>query len=185
MGAGVGSDREAIMAAYDELDAAFDEVTALSLDALTPSELVALMNRRETLYRRQPAVDHRIINRLAAEADPKALGGTSLTDVLATALRISKGEARRRITDAELLGPRRALTSEVLEPRLPNHPQTQRRPHRMDPAPTPRHRPNPSEQLPPLREVPGRRRKRGRRSDRGLSCPRADRRDLSQQETST
>lgn len=38
--------------------------------------------------------------------------------------------------------------------------QTQRRPHRMDPTPTPGHRPSQSEQLPPPREIP---RRRGRR----------------------
>jgi hypothetical protein len=39
------SDREAVVAAYDELDAAFDKVLEHSLDALTHSELLALQNR--------------------------------------------------------------------------------------------------------------------------------------------
>jgi hypothetical protein len=61
-----------------------------------------------------PTMRHRLIARLAGEASPTALGGTSLTDVLATRLRISKVEARRRITHAELLGPRQALTGYLL-----------------------------------------------------------------------
>jgi hypothetical protein len=65
-------------------------------------------------------VDHQIINRLAAEVDPKDLGGTSLADVLSTRLRISKQKANRRIKLAELLGPRTAITGESLPPRLPN-----------------------------------------------------------------
>ena len=72
------------------------------------------------MVRTQPAVDHRIINRLAAEADAKALGGTSLADVLAAKLGISKEEGRRRIKQAGLLGPRRATTGEPLAPKLAN-----------------------------------------------------------------
>jgi hypothetical protein len=113
-----GSGREAILAAYDELDAAQANVAELSLDVLTQPELLALMNRREAMARREVAADHQIINRLAAEADPKVLGGKSLVDVLAMRLRISKKEARRRIKHAELLGRRTALTGEVLGPRL-------------------------------------------------------------------
>jgi hypothetical protein len=127
MSTGGGSDREAIMAAYDELEAAHEKVAALSYDGLTHPELVALQSRRETMRRREPVVDHQIINRLAAEADPQTLGGTSLADVLATGLRISKGEARRRIKDAELLGPRQSITGEPLPPRLPNVAAAQQR----------------------------------------------------------
>jgi hypothetical protein len=72
-------------------------------------------------------VAHQIINRFAAEASPTELGGTSLADVLATRLRISKGEARRRIKLAELLGPRRAFTGEPLPPKLPNVAAAQQR----------------------------------------------------------
>ena len=92
------------MAVYDEWEAANAKVAGLSLDALTHTELLELQHRREVVVRSLPAVDHQIINRLAAEADPKALGGTSLADVLATKLRISKQEARRRIKQAELSG---------------------------------------------------------------------------------
>ena len=87
------SDRETITAAYDELDDALAKVAALSYDVLTHSELVALESRREVLARRNSAIDLPIINRLAAEADPKALGGTSLADMLAVGLRISQGGA--------------------------------------------------------------------------------------------
>ena len=64
------------MAAYDELEASFERVAALSLDAMTDPEQVALMNRREVLARRLPSVDHPVINRLVAEASPTELGGT-------------------------------------------------------------------------------------------------------------
>jgi hypothetical protein len=120
MNAGATSDREEILATYAEWEAANAKVAALSLDALTHTELLDLQQRREVVMRRLPAVDHQIINRLVAEVDPKALGGTSLADVLSTRLRISKQEAKARIKRAELLGPRTALTGELLAPRLPN-----------------------------------------------------------------
>jgi Domain of unknown function (DUF222) len=115
-----GPDRETVMAVYDEWEAATAKVAGLSLDALTHTELLDLQRRREVVVCSLPAVDHQIINRLAAEADPKALGGTSLADVLATKLGISKVDARGRIKQAELLGPRKAMTGEPLAPKLAN-----------------------------------------------------------------
>ncbi len=124
---GCGSDRETVLAAYAELETAFERVAALSLDALTDPEQLALMNRREVLARRLPSLDHPVINRLVAEASPTELGGTSLAEVLATGLRISKKEARRRIRRAELFGPRTAITGEPLAPRLPQVAAAQQR----------------------------------------------------------
>jgi len=120
MGAGAVSDREEILAAYAEWEDLNAKVARLSLDALTHTELLALQHRREVVARSMPAVDHQIVNRLAVEADPKALGGTSLAYVMATRLGISKQEANRRIKLAGLLGPRQALTGETLPPALPN-----------------------------------------------------------------
>jgi hypothetical protein len=114
------SDREEILATYADWEAVNAKVAALSLDALAHTELLELQHRREVVARSPPAVDHQIINLRAAEADPKALGGTSLPDVLATKLGISKGEAKKRVKHAELLGPRTALTGEPLQPKLPN-----------------------------------------------------------------
>ena len=52
------------------MGAANAKVAGLSLDALTHTELLQLQYRREVVMRTLPTVDHRIINRLAAEADP-------------------------------------------------------------------------------------------------------------------
>jgi hypothetical protein len=120
MTSGAPSDREEILATYAEWEAANAKVAALSLDVLTHTDLLDLQHRREVVARSLPAVDHEIINRLVAEADPKALGGTNLADVLATKLGISKGEAKKRIKQAGLLGPRQALTGEQLAPKLAN-----------------------------------------------------------------
>jgi hypothetical protein len=114
------SDREEILFTYAEWEAVNAKVAELSLDALTHTELLDLLHCREVVTRSLPTVEDQIISRLAAEADPKALGGTSLADVMATKLGISKQEANRRIKRAELLGPRRAMTGEPLTPKLPN-----------------------------------------------------------------
>jgi hypothetical protein len=112
-------DRETIMAAVDRLEAAHDVMASLAFDALTNPEVLAVLSRLEAVYRRQPVVEHRLIGRLAREASPIELGGTSLANVLATRLRISGTDARRRIAVAEDLGPRTAITGEPLAPRLP------------------------------------------------------------------
>ncbi len=57
-----------MLAAYDELDASFEKVGELSLDASTHPEQVALTNRREVLAPRLAALDRPVINRLAGEA---------------------------------------------------------------------------------------------------------------------
>jgi hypothetical protein len=69
-------------------------VLGLSFDGLSAPEKLTLLGRMERNLRRAPTVEHQLINSLVAEADPKALGGTSWADVLATKLGISKAEAK-------------------------------------------------------------------------------------------
>jgi hypothetical protein len=76
------------------------------------------LQRFEGFRRQQPAVEHALINQLAAQADTTALGG-KLAPALANRLRISRAEASRRIHEAADLGERRALNGEPLEPVLP------------------------------------------------------------------
>ena len=119
MSSGAVSDREVVLAAFADLDAAFDKVLEVSFDALTPVEKLTLQHRMERNLRRAPTVQHRLINALAAEADPKTLGANTWPKVLAEALRISTQEATRRIKCAEVLGPRSALGGEALAPVWP------------------------------------------------------------------
>jgi len=58
-----------------------------------------------------------LINQLAEQAPPEELGG-KLSHALADRLRITPGEAARRVAEAADLGPRRALTGEALPPLL-------------------------------------------------------------------
>lgn len=112
------SDREAVLAVLATLDAGFDKLAGLSLDALTHPELLAVLSRLETLAWRHPALGHRLINRLGAECSPADLGAATWAEVLTTRLRISRVEARRRIAEAADLGPRKAITGEALAPQL-------------------------------------------------------------------
>ncbi len=58
-----------------------------------------------------------MINQVGEQADETELGG-KLPSALANRLRITRAEASRRIGEAADLGERRALTGEVLPPRL-------------------------------------------------------------------
>jgi hypothetical protein len=57
-----------------------------------------------------------MLARLQSETTAKEMGAKSWRDVLAIRWRISTAEARRRLDDAALFGPRRALTGEPLAP---------------------------------------------------------------------
>jgi hypothetical protein len=90
----------------------------LSTDGFAPLELMELQQRRETVARKQPVLDHKVYQRLRTDCTPKQLGAKSYTKVLADWLRISEAEAFRRLKNAELLGPRVSLTGEPLPPTL-------------------------------------------------------------------
>src|SRR5580698_1300753 len=111
------SSREEIVEVLDVLDAGYKRALDLTFDVLTTPERLAMLEKFEVLRRQQPAVEHALINQLAAQADPAELGGT-LPAALADRLRITRAEASRRIHDADL-GERRALTGEPLPPVLP------------------------------------------------------------------
>jgi Domain of unknown function (DUF222) len=95
-------------------------LAGLSFSALTGPEALAVQGRLEKGYRRQPAVDHKLIHQLTSQSTPTELGANTWPKVLSEALHISSGEAKRRLKQAELLGPRTALTGETLPPKLPN-----------------------------------------------------------------
>jgi hypothetical protein len=113
----VSVDREALSAAFDTIDAAFDDLVGYDCDALVTRELLALLKRCEKVRRRLPAVEHPLINNLACQATAEELGG-NLSHAIAEATLIGRAEASRRIREASDLGPRRGLTGEPLPPLL-------------------------------------------------------------------
>ena len=105
----------------------------LSFDALTTPERLRILARLEKIARRLPVPGHALINQLVQHATPMELGG-KLSHALADRLRITRGEASRRVAEAADLGPRRALTGEPLAPRLPATAAAQREAARSAPA---------------------------------------------------
>jgi hypothetical protein len=97
--------------------AEYDALLAASIDHLTDAEVVDALDHHERFLRRQPAFRHTLLTRLA-DASPIDLGARSLQEVLTHRLRITASQARRRLAEAEELGPRRTLTGEPLEPAL-------------------------------------------------------------------
>ena len=111
------SSGEEIVKRFGALHDAVSDVFAVSSDVLTTPECLALLERLETETRRLPAAGHPLINQLARQASNDELGG-KLSQALASRLRISRGEASRRIHEAADLGPRRTLTGDPLPPVL-------------------------------------------------------------------
>ena len=114
------ADPDTVLAAVDMWEHAQAELAQLSFEALTATEALAIKDRLESGYRRQAAVDHRLTYQVISQDSPTVLGGKNWSDVLQQRLRISGPDARRRLDEAEDLGPRRALNGEALEPGLPN-----------------------------------------------------------------
>ncbi|BBZ21985.1 hypothetical protein MHIB_04030 [Mycolicibacter hiberniae] len=109
--------REEVVEVFDALSADLDRALDLDFEALTPRECLALLQRCEKLRRRLPALEHPLVNRVAA-TEPTEIGGKPRW-VLADELHLTRGEAGRRIAEAAELGARRSLTGEPLEPVLP------------------------------------------------------------------
>ncbi|ORB32713.1 HNH endonuclease signature motif containing protein, partial [Mycobacterium paraseoulense] len=111
------SSREEIVEVFDALDNDADRLCALSFEVLTTPERLRALERVERVARKLRTPQHALINQLDAQASPEELGG-SLRVGLADRLRITTGEAARRIGEAQDLGERRALTGEPLAPQL-------------------------------------------------------------------
>lgn len=111
------TNREEIQQDVDALRAVVSRIQGHSYAALTNPERLSLLAALEQEVRRLRAPGHALINQLAEESDSAELGG-KLPHVLADRLRITRGDAGRRIAEAADLGPRRTLTGEPLPPLL-------------------------------------------------------------------
>jgi hypothetical protein len=114
------SDRNAVDTALALIEDGYAMLAAQSFDTYTHPELLAAQSRLEALAWKHPSILHTLLARLAAQTSPVELGAKSWTDVLSNRLRISRAEARRRLDDANDLGPRTALSGQPLAPALPN-----------------------------------------------------------------
>ncbi len=108
-----------VSSAVAAIRAGLAELQAASLDELSHRELISLLDELKTLSWSFPTLEHDVLARLMAETEPKTLGAKSWTDLLTVALRLSRGESRRRVRHAQTLGPRRAISGEQLAPHWP------------------------------------------------------------------
>jgi hypothetical protein len=106
-----------VAAALDALDAAVVVIGKLNFDSLEPVVRLRVLERLEASRRRQVAVSHDVIARIANE-DPADIGGPAYK-VIADWLRVSYAEARRRIRDVGQLSTRITLTGQELPAELP------------------------------------------------------------------
>ncbi|WP_156670865.1 DUF222 domain-containing protein, partial [Mycobacterium sp. E136] len=101
------------------LRAAYEEVAACGLDLLTRHDLLGALDDVETLSCQLPSVRQRMLARVLTETTPNELGAHTWKEVLRVRYRISTSEANRRLTEAEVLAPRQAVTGPSLPPALP------------------------------------------------------------------
>ena len=119
------SGREEIVEDFDDLHEVVSRLLNHSYDALTTPECLSMLERLERETRRLPVPGHALINQVGRRAGEVELGG-KLGHALANRLRISRGEASRRIHEAADLGERKAITGEPLPPVLPATAEAQR-----------------------------------------------------------
>ncbi|BBZ27128.1 hypothetical protein MMAD_14230 [Mycolicibacterium madagascariense] len=109
---------ERALAAVAALRAVHDELDACDLDSLTAGETVALLDALEEAECRTAAHRHRGLAQLQQQTTAVEMGAKSWRDVLATRWRLSGSEAKMRLDQAALLGPRRSFTGELMAPSL-------------------------------------------------------------------
>jgi hypothetical protein len=94
------SSKDRIIAALDAADASYRELASLPLEALTRLEKQELLKRLADIDKKMVALDRRLIGQLIAQGDRAVFGGAFSADVLSRRLRISPGEAQRRMAEA-------------------------------------------------------------------------------------
>ncbi|GAA3557184.1 HNH endonuclease signature motif containing protein [Microlunatus spumicola] len=114
---------DAFAAAQDLLVAA---VEGAGLDGLNQVGLLSFARRFEQVRNRSALVDHQLVHELERRATAHAVGQPSTAALLSWLLRLSRGEATRRVRAAEALSERVAMTGEVLLPLRPALAEVQR-----------------------------------------------------------
>ncbi len=110
--------RETVRHALSDHAASTKALLDADFTVFDTAELLAIQSERELRARADEMIGHRIQAALMDRATAHEIGGKSWVDVLATRMRISRAEAARRVSGAEVLGPRHAIGGEVLEPVL-------------------------------------------------------------------
>ena len=109
--------------ALDQLSVSLDHLVKLvedgGLESLDDAGLVGFLQGFEKVRNRLPLVDHRTITDVVARDLPATLTQATAQRMLASTLRLSPGEASRRVLAAEAVGSRTSMLGEPLEPQRP------------------------------------------------------------------
>jgi Domain of unknown function (DUF222)/HNH endonuclease len=101
------------------MDGALDNLAGTTWETASDDELLTAARDIETWSRRLYAIALSVTGELDSRGVATARGATSTAALLRQLLRISPGQARRRLADARGVCPTVALTGEVLAPTLP------------------------------------------------------------------
>ncbi len=115
--------RVAVRAELDVVEAAHDRLRALATDLVGNAFRIEIAQRLEAQQRANRGLSYRIFAEIAEPVDgtddPRLPAGVKVRDVLASRLRLTAAEVRRRFRVAARICPRRSLTGPVLAPELP------------------------------------------------------------------
>jgi hypothetical protein len=94
------SSNKEVLATLDAADAAWQKLAALPFHRLPPADQRALLVRLDVMEKRLTTLQRRLLAKLVADPPPPQFAGAPWAQVLARRLRISVGEAQRRIAEA-------------------------------------------------------------------------------------
>ena len=118
-----GGDASPVLVALDRFRVGLDDLVKIvddgALEGFDDAGLVGFLQSFEQVRNRLPLVDHRVIAEAMARDLPGSLTQSSMNQVLVAALRLSPGEAARRVRAAAAVGDRVSMLGEPLAPRRP------------------------------------------------------------------
>lgn len=94
-----------VLDAADDALSAFRALTDLPVHTLSPADQRALLLRLDAMERGLASLQRRLLARLVSGPPPVQFAGAPWAEVLARRLRISVGEAEKRIAEATADGP--------------------------------------------------------------------------------
>lgn len=115
--------RVAVRAELDVVEAAYGRLCATGTDLVGNAFRIEIAQRLETQQRANRGLSYRIFAEIAepidGSDDPGLPAGVKVRDLMASRLRLTAAEVRRRFRVAARIRPRRSLTGATLEPELP------------------------------------------------------------------
>ena len=126
----VGGEPTPVDLALDQLRVSLDHLVKIvedrGLETLTDAQLVGFLHGFEQLRNRLPLVDHAMVGDAARRNLAEVLCQSSMARLLTVTLRLSPGEAARRVRAAEAVGERTSMLGQPLEPVRPHLAEAQR-----------------------------------------------------------